>query len=344
MSVMLLPNNLQALAPLVAKESARYALTGLRIVETKLENATKYQVEATDGKVLGRVEGVCDSDEKYPAHAIPGFAESPNGAVSGVVPIKPFVEMCKKSKSTNARVKPYLGNVACVLSENVVSLGTTDAENEHSLQRPKLIEGRWPTTDEVFPKKQPKFSVFVDPLIMAKLLEVAAAFASNDDESSYRSVRLDFWDENHVVRVRSFKSNQRFDGLLVPMSDSKKLAEGWQRAWETSIGLVGEEDPIEHPEEEEEKQEVETAAGESERVAAPTASGAYCDYCLAAWPDGDTVCPGCGKAPAPSIATAEPEAVVEPVAKPARAQKPKPTPQVKLSAFEMAQQMAAKFS
>ncbi len=91
MSVILLPKNLEALAPLASKESARYALTGVHVID----QGKTYIAEATDGKIMGRVEGIKPDDKTYPVKSISGLASAPNTAHDGVIPTADFVAACK---------------------------------------------------------------------------------------------------------------------------------------------------------------------------------------------------------------------------------------------------------
>lgn len=262
MSVLLLPNNVQALAPLVAKESARYALTGFRIEETKLEKATKYRVEATNGRVLGRIEGIADDASEYPVNVVPGLATAPNTATSAVVPAKPFIEMCKKAKSSKAP-KAILKNVACVLSTDQVTLASTDLEHAGGMQTTRIVEGRWPATDEVISKKKPQRSFFIDPQLMIDVLKAASEVR---DMPESVSVRLDIFEgENACIEVKSFKPGQRFLGIIVPLTKGSKDDEKkWDRSWHNVTDLIGE---CTVPVPDEDDEEAESDETENEKAA-----------------------------------------------------------------------------
>src|SRR5262249_39790620 len=75
--------------------------------------------------------------------------------------------------------KPVLGTVAAVLGKDQATLVSTDLENAN-VQSPRLVEGRWPNTDQVFPKGKPRFTINVDARLLIDLLHVGLAFSSQD--------------------------------------------------------------------------------------------------------------------------------------------------------------------
>ena len=111
-------------------------------------------------------------------------------------------------------VKPVLGTVAAVLGKDQATLVSTDLENAN-VQSPRLVEGRWPNTDQVFPKGKPRFTINVDAKLLIDLLQVAMAFSSQDHNNK---VTMEFHDRNQPFAVRTKSDEgQEFSGLIVPL-------------------------------------------------------------------------------------------------------------------------------
>jgi hypothetical protein len=143
--MLLLHRNVGSLAKIAAKDSGRFAMCGVRVSELPDNH---YRVEATDGKLLARVEGENEKTEDYPD--FPALTNAPNGATSGTIPAKSLDRACKGIvKRTN---KPILQRLAIIMSDTQATLASTDLESVRS-DAPRLVEGRWPSTDSVFPNQ-----------------------------------------------------------------------------------------------------------------------------------------------------------------------------------------------
>ena len=113
-------------------------------------------------------------------------------------------------------VKPVLGTVAAVLGKDQATLVSTDLENAN-VQSPRLVEGRWPNTDQVFPKGKPRFTINVDAKLLIDLLQVAMAFSSQDHNNK---VTMEFHDRNQPFAIRTKSDDgQEFSGLIVPLAN-----------------------------------------------------------------------------------------------------------------------------
>jgi hypothetical protein len=206
---LLLPANLAVLVKAAAREQhCRFgATTGIRLTATR----DGYQAEATNGRILARVKGAMPFDpQDYPD--VPALQSAPQGETVGTIPAEVW---SKAFKGVPRRpVKPVLGTVAAVLGKDQATLVSTDLENAN-VQSPRLVEGRWPNTDQVFPKGKPRFTINVDAKLLIDLLQVATAFSSQDHNNK---VTMEFHDRNQPFAIRTRSDDgQEFSGLIVPL-------------------------------------------------------------------------------------------------------------------------------
>jgi hypothetical protein len=207
---LLLPANLAVLVKAAAREQhCRYgATTGIRLTATK----DGYQAEATNGRILARVKGAMPFDpQDYPD--VPALQSAPQGETVGTIPAEVW---SKAFKGIPRRpVKPVLGTVAAVLGKEQATLVSTDLENAN-VQSPRLVEGRWPNTDQVFPKGKPRFTINVDAKLLIDLLQVALAFSPADHSNK---VTMEFHDRKDLFAIRTRSDDgQEFSGLIVPLA------------------------------------------------------------------------------------------------------------------------------
>src|SRR5262249_38953137 len=155
------------LAAVAAKESTKFAMTGVQIEVT--ENA--YCAVATDSKRLLMVEGPCVDANEFPE--LPTITDAPNGGSSALVPAKTwastFAAAAKLTRKA-AKAKPALGNVATVIGKDVVTFGATDLEAT-AAEQTRQLDGRFPPYREIFPKAAAKMKVIVDAKMLAELLK-----------------------------------------------------------------------------------------------------------------------------------------------------------------------------
>ena len=207
---LLLPANLAVLVKAAAREQhCRFgATTGIRLTATR----DGYQAEATNGRILARVKGAMPFDpQDYPE--VPALESAPQGETVGTIPAEVW---SKAFKGVPRRpVKPVLGTVAAVLGKDQATLVSTDLENAN-VQSPRLVEGRWPNSDQVFPKGKPRFTINVDAKLLIDLLQVATAFSSQDHNNK---VTMEFHDRNQPFAIRTKSDEgQEFSGLMVPLA------------------------------------------------------------------------------------------------------------------------------
>src|SRR6516162_4259807 len=207
---LLLPANLAVLVKAAAREQhCRFgATTGIRLTAIR----DGYQAEATNGRILARVKGAMPFDpQDYPD--VPALESAPQGETVGTIPAEVW---SKAFKGVPRRpVKPVLGTVAAVLGKDQATLVSTDLENAN-VQSPRLVEGRWPNTDQVFPKGKPRFTINVDAKLLIDLLQVATAFSSQDHNNK---VTMEFHDRNQPFAIRTKSDDgQEFAGLIVPLA------------------------------------------------------------------------------------------------------------------------------
>ena len=144
---------------------------------------------------------------------VPALQSAPQGETVGTIPAEVW---SKAFKGVPRRpVKPVLGTVAAVLGKDQATLVSTDLENAN-VQSPRLVEGRWPNTDQVFPKGKPRFTINVDAKLLIDLLQVAMAFSSQDRNNK---VTMEFHDRNQPFAIRTKSDDgQEFSGLIVPLA------------------------------------------------------------------------------------------------------------------------------
>jgi hypothetical protein len=212
----LIHSNLAAVTKVVNEENARFGGTaGIRVSE--LEGGS-YRVEATNGRVLARVDGVCPgSADDYPS--IPAIEAAPNSAKAAILPVKAFCEAQAAAKKIKAHARPILKSVAVQLSDKESAMGSTNLESASVVGPILNLEGRWPSTDEVFPKGSPTMTVRINAKMLAELLGIAAGFSEDKDHAP---VTLSFYDANGMKPIRldakDAGNGQTFSGLIVPLS------------------------------------------------------------------------------------------------------------------------------
>lgn len=179
----IIPSNLGKLSILAAKESTKFALTGVRI-ELKEDG---YRALVTDSKAGAIVEGnyVADANE-YPSWD--ALTNAPNGATSALVPADFWRDtMAAATKLTKRCHKSILKeSVAIVTGDKEVTIGATNLE-QNPTHASRLVEGRFPPLDECIPRSKPLIELFVDPDYMIDMMQAAKQFAS---EEGMKSVRI----------------------------------------------------------------------------------------------------------------------------------------------------------
>jgi hypothetical protein len=208
-NVYLFPANVGVLAKLVSKDDHRgFAFTGIRLLGRE---GGYYTVEATNGRMLGRVTGCTESGDSFPE--IAELTASPNGEASAIIPAKELACVCKEvPRGRILRNKPVLGNVAAVFSKDLTTLASTDLQSQ-SVQGVRNLDGRWPDFNGALPSKEPKFKISFDGRMLTDLLQVAQHFAGEANK-----LTLAIHGKDGPMVVTSENGPQQFTGAIVPNS------------------------------------------------------------------------------------------------------------------------------
>jgi DNA polymerase III sliding clamp (beta) subunit (PCNA family) len=204
----LLPTNLGPLADITA-DNTRYALSGVKIT---LKDDT-YEACATDAKILAIIEGGCENEKDYPS--IPAFDNAPNGKSECLVPAELWRSAFAEAKKITKKrfLPPILKHTAIKIGDNEVTLASTNLE-ESPVKFGKQLEGRFPSVNEVLPKKElkPLVSFQVDVDLMINLLKTAKIVGE--------SVTISVFDpkEYKLVSLNSKGENQVFKGVIFPLN------------------------------------------------------------------------------------------------------------------------------
>jgi hypothetical protein len=92
--MLLMPRNVGKLADLASPDNGKYSLSAVRVDSL---GADRYRVVATDGQMLGLVEGPGECWELYPQ--MPALSAAPNGATTALVPASAWTEAFKLAPS-----------------------------------------------------------------------------------------------------------------------------------------------------------------------------------------------------------------------------------------------------
>jgi hypothetical protein len=183
-----LPRNLSRLARLAPKDNPRYAVHCLKVYDPGDET---YRVEVTDGRVAAVVRGICP--ESPP--------EQPEGTLGeALIPAADWARgFALGGKDEKDRpVGLALGR------PSVFSTGSAES-------RCMPGEGRFPTIDEVFPKRPPLAAFDVDPRLLAALLDVAVGMGCS-------RVTVCFYHRDKPVGLAARSElGQFFDGMIMPL-------------------------------------------------------------------------------------------------------------------------------
>jgi hypothetical protein len=154
-----IPKRLAALSHCVADHSARFSMTGIQVKELE----TGYQLNATDGRILARVNVTTDKPE------VPAFlADAPNSAMVGILSADKLTDACKRLPKQK-RNQPESALLA-IPTEAAFTLASEDTTYREFVPN---VEGRFPDTDMVFPKGEPIARVRLGVKLLQRLLKAA---------------------------------------------------------------------------------------------------------------------------------------------------------------------------
>ncbi len=209
----LLPKNLGAIASLCADENPRWAVER---VQLEINPDGSYRAAATDGRVLGIVEGPAPAPaDEYPAPA--ALTSAPNGATTAHISSADWTRAFKGlPKGKILRHRPALGNVAVVMGAESVTLATTDGQTEtvQTVSARDESKPRFPAVRDAVPNGPPVAEVKLDAVLLTELLKCAAAFAP-DCDGAYRPITVQFHGKGKPLTVRTSNNGQTFTGLIM---------------------------------------------------------------------------------------------------------------------------------
>jgi hypothetical protein len=202
-----LPKNLGTLATLASDESVRYTLSGVHV----LDEGDYYRCEATDGRMLAIVCGP-DARASHAARHITDEQrqveeEAPSLIFDMIVPAGRWKEAFRQV--------PKEGALGLAASEGVITLALPQA-----VARCSPADSRWPNVDSVLPPGGPLVRLRVNPKMLARLLEVAAAFAEPGPSEPPAVDILWYGRDKPLGIVGKNHLGQTFDALMMPLSDS----------------------------------------------------------------------------------------------------------------------------
>ncbi len=215
--MLLLPANLKNLTKAAATDNPRYAMATVRLVD---QGERKYLAEATDGRILVRVEGESADPDGFPSPA--ALAAAPNSGSDTLVTSEDWARAFAQIPKPRKRGPAPVLATAAVIGEKVTTFGAVNAGTVAvtEAQRP---EGRYPATNDVFPTSPPVAVIALDPELLSKVLDLAAEIATDDGG---RRITLEVRDSSTalVVRAKTLEHSQKFVGLVMPLSLDKKEA------------------------------------------------------------------------------------------------------------------------
>ncbi len=210
----LLPANLAKLADIASRDDrGRWTLRGVH-VERSPEGT--FTAAATDTRMLLRVSGPCEPADEFPS--IPAMKDVPDDAASGIVPASVWGSVfAAATKHSRKATKSILQNVAVAIGREQAVFGMTNGDSS-PVETTKLMEGRFPPVDDVFPKKPAAMRIRINPLLMAKLLKAMAEIAPPDLDGN-DGVTMEIWDPNRPMVFRCpGPRGQELSGLLMPIT------------------------------------------------------------------------------------------------------------------------------
>ena len=178
-----IPRQAGILSRLACKDQLRYALSGIQLVA----NGTESRLIATDGHVLGIVRGP----------AVP-----PGSEACVLIPLPAWVECFKHAKDGHVEVH----------KESLAAVGKTQ-----TVVGFEPLDGRFPDYMRVLPSLLPLATANVNPRLLIKVLEVAAAIAETRGDDTSR-VQLYFYKPNVPLGMTAKGADLTFDGLVMPLS------------------------------------------------------------------------------------------------------------------------------
>jgi DNA polymerase III sliding clamp (beta) subunit (PCNA family) len=197
--MLLLPRNLAKLVDIATRDPGRISMTGIRV----LEYADGYRLEATDGRRLLIVRGPNNHRELTPQErlTLASLEDAPNDIFNALVPGEDWAAAFRAAKKAEC--------VGLALGEVDVTFAAGS-----QLLKTRQVEGRFPDVDAVLPKREPLWSIAVNPQLLAGLLTAMAQIAGEDG----RRVVLHYYGAKDPLGISCMNAEGQFgDALLVPL-------------------------------------------------------------------------------------------------------------------------------
>jgi hypothetical protein len=196
-----LPKNLTHLAALCGVNATRYSFRCVRL----REYAGGYRAEASDGRVLGIVRGPDRANDRAVTDDQRELLEqAPGGAFEAVVPADAWRKAFKQL--------PAGGVLGASASPAAVHFAAPDG-----FQAAPTEDSRFPDVDQVLPRRRPLVRITVNPVLLAKLLTVAAQYS--DPHEPW--VELWYYGRDFPLGMLTRNGEgQFFDGLCMPLTRS----------------------------------------------------------------------------------------------------------------------------
>jgi hypothetical protein len=200
--LLFIPRSLCALRRIAAKEqNSRFAATqGIRIALA----SGVYRAEATDGRRAMVVQGLIPGEDP----PWPGFKDLPDDACETVILPRDLERACKVGEDF---LQSRFGLFGIATMGNDVCLGLGS-----ELVTCRTVEGRFPSIDQVIPKKRPLFTFSFDPKTLAETLLAMADLLPETD----RRVQLFYYGDNLPIGfcARNIDNGIMIDALVVPLT------------------------------------------------------------------------------------------------------------------------------
>jgi len=194
-----LHRNLKGLATIASKDSARYALSYVKLCAV----GNGYRVEATDGRRLAIVQGV-----------FPSVAERQAEEWAVLIP---------QSKWSEAMAMGPDGAIRLPIAVERTANGVVMQRGTETVTVVQDNGLRFPSTDTVRPKNAPLAEVTLNVALLISLLEVCQQIQGKIHK--YGSVTLKYFGQGIPIGLSARggpNNEQTFDALLMPMDDPKE--------------------------------------------------------------------------------------------------------------------------
>lgn len=199
----------------LAGDGARYAMSGV-LIEPPREAGESWRLVATDGRMLGIVQGPPEEDDPEKQSSQWHSRQALLSAVdvskveeaAAVMPINEWEVMARLRPSKDNKGQKHL---ALLVSEKqvVYALG-------QQVGQALTVQGRYPDYRAVLPRKLPLLQVRLGARLLAELCEVAAHVVGDRDAP----LIINIYGVNEPIGVmaRNEDTGLTFDGLLMPLT------------------------------------------------------------------------------------------------------------------------------